>query len=694
MKCLSKIRRLGLNRFAAFVLAVLGAGVFFSDTAHAAPAPILKFDPADVSVQTGQQVSVNVQVDPTVYAVSGVEFHINYDPAFLRLDSITKSDVFSLELQASSINNSTGEASATFAVPFGSPSVTTLTSDVATLSFYTLASGVSSLNFDMQASAVVADGEPGNVIGSVLFAIVSISVPPDTTAPSVPSNLNAAAVSQSEVNLSWMDSSDNVAVAEYRIERCQGAGCSNFVQIKTIASISYQDTGLTAGTVYQYRIRAADIAGNTSGYSSLVTVTTRTAPDTTPPTVSLSAPPAGTTVTQGQAVTVSATATDTSGIEEVQFVLDGNNIIGGDTNRPYSGDTNSLYSMVWSTAGISPGNHTLTAIATDGAGNQKTSSGVAITIQSPPPAPTPPTATLAVNPATITVGQSATIQWTSANATSCTGANFSTGNQTSGTVSVSPTATTTYGLNCSGTGGSVTPASVTVTVNPAPSPGDTQAPTVPTNFSASADSSSKIDLAWAASTDNSSVAYYQVERCRSSDCSDFVQIATATATSYTNANLSSDTTYRYRIRAVDTSGNLSGYSGTESAKTDEKKSRGGGKGGNGSKKKSVSNKITKRSGETTAPYIRMASPRVGSIVGKTVFIEASATDKSGMQAMIVNINGISKKRSNGSVIAYMYAGKRLKDTVTIEVRAYDALGNRKTGLITVQRGRVAGIRYF
>ena len=47
----------------------------------------------------------------------------------------------------------------------------------------------------------------------------------------------------------------------YRVERCQGAGCTTFAQIGTPAGATYADTGLTAGTSYSYRVRATDAAG-------------------------------------------------------------------------------------------------------------------------------------------------------------------------------------------------------------------------------------------------------------------------------------------------------------------------------------------------------------------------------------------------------------------------------------------------
>lgn len=100
--------------------------------------------------------------------------------------------------------------------------------------------------------------------------------PADTTPPSAPAGLTATGVSTSQINLSWTASSDNVGVTGYKVERCQGAGCSNFNQIATPTTTTYSDTGLTAATSYSYRVRATDAAGNVSGYSGSGTATTAT----------------------------------------------------------------------------------------------------------------------------------------------------------------------------------------------------------------------------------------------------------------------------------------------------------------------------------------------------------------------------------------------------------------------------------
>jgi len=91
--------------------------------------------------------------------------------------------------------------------------------------------------------------------------------------------------------------------------------------------------------------------------------------DTVAPTVSLTAPSAGSTLT-GTA-TVSASATDNVGVASVDFYA-GTTLIGSDTTAPYS--------LSWNTTTVSNGTYSITAKAKDGAGNVGTSSGVSVTV--------------------------------------------------------------------------------------------------------------------------------------------------------------------------------------------------------------------------------------------------------------------------------------------------------------------------
>ena len=89
-------------------------------------------------------------------------------------------------------------------------------------------------------------------------------------------------------------------------------------------------------------------------------------------------------------------------------------------------------------------------------------------------------------------------------------------------------------------------------------------PAAPSNLSASTVSSSAIDLAW----DDNSTDEDGFEVERSADGTNFSQIATvgSNVASYSDSGLSASTTYHYRVRAYNASGN-SGYSNTASATT-------------------------------------------------------------------------------------------------------------------------------
>ncbi len=92
--------------------------------------------------------------------------------------------------------------------------------------------------------------------------------------------------------------------------------------------------------------------------------------DTTPPTVSITAPTAGTTVSG--TVTVSATASDDSGtVSLVEFYVDG---------AITASDSASPFSISWDTLTATDAAHTLTAKAYDPSGNIGTSAGVSVTV--------------------------------------------------------------------------------------------------------------------------------------------------------------------------------------------------------------------------------------------------------------------------------------------------------------------------
>jgi fibronectin type 3 domain-containing protein len=98
----------------------------------------------------------------------------------------------------------------------------------------------------------------------------------------------------------------------------------------------------------------------------------------------------------------------------------------------------------------------------------------------------------------------------------------------------------------------------------------TAAPTLtaPANLTATAASSSQINLAWSAATETGgTLSGYLIERCQGSGCSTFAQIATASTTSYSDTGVAASTSYSYRVRATDSAGDTGPYSGVATATT-------------------------------------------------------------------------------------------------------------------------------
>ena len=109
------------------------------------------------------------------------------------------------------------------------------------------------------------------------------------------------------------------------------------------------------------------IGGSALGGGAPPPVVVPTTPDTTAPTVSVNAPATG-----SGTVTLVAMASDNIGVTSVQFILDGAKL---GTAYAYSPSQ-----LAWDTTTATNGNHIISAIASDAAGNQGTATGVTITV--------------------------------------------------------------------------------------------------------------------------------------------------------------------------------------------------------------------------------------------------------------------------------------------------------------------------
>ncbi|HWQ52581.1 MAG TPA: malectin domain-containing carbohydrate-binding protein [Bryobacteraceae bacterium] len=130
------------------------------------------------------------------------------------------------------------------------------------------------------------------------------------------------------------------------------------------------DTTQIANGSYQITAEARDAAGNRTTSGTITVNVANTVADTTGPAVAITSPASGQTVS-GQ-ITVTASASDNIGIAGVQLLLNGSALGTAKASAPYA--------AVLDTRTLADGDYTLSAIATDTAGNRTTSAGITVKV--------------------------------------------------------------------------------------------------------------------------------------------------------------------------------------------------------------------------------------------------------------------------------------------------------------------------
>ncbi len=205
----------------------------------------------------------------------------------------------------------------------------------------------------------------GSVVKTTSEALGPIN-PTDTTPPTValtaPSD--GATVSGANVTVS-AGASDNVGVA--KVELYRGASL-----IGSVTSSPYQvswDTTAVANGSYGLTAKAYDAAGNTATSTAVTVTVSNTASDTSPPSVSLTAPGDGAGVSG--VVSLVAGASDDVGVVRVEFYR-GSSLVGSVSSSPYQ--------VSWDTTSVVNGSYSLSAKAFDAAGNSAVSAAVSVTV--------------------------------------------------------------------------------------------------------------------------------------------------------------------------------------------------------------------------------------------------------------------------------------------------------------------------
>jgi PQQ-dependent dehydrogenase (s-GDH family) len=366
---------------------------------------------------------------------------------------------------------------------------------------------------------------------------------PDTQAPSAPSNLTASNVTQSTLTLNWTASTDNVGVTGYDVYR-------NGTKINTslVTATTFNVSGLTAATLYQFYVNARDAAGNTSAGSNSINVTT---PDTQPPTTPANV--AASNIAQTSLTLTWSAATDNVGVTGYDVYQNAIKI----NTVPI---TLTSYNITGLTAATT---YQFYVNAKDAAGNTSANSSIVNVTTAAVPDTEPPTPPSNLNVSNLTQS-SLTLLWTAS--TDNVGVTGYDVYQNGVKVNTSPITTTTFnvtGLTALTTynyfvqardaaGNISAPGNNVIITTP-----DTQAPTAPAGLSSSNLTAVSVTLNWNASTDNTGVAGYDVYRNGIK-----INALPVASTAYNVTGLTTATAYSFFVRALDSSGNTSSNSNT------------------------------------------------------------------------------------------------------------------------------------
>ena len=321
----------------------------------------------------------------------------------------------------------------------------------------------------------------------------------DNQSPTAPTNLSSTATTTTTVSLTWSASSDNVGVTGYDIY-------NNGSWIASSSSASVNVTGLSPGTAYSFTAKAFDAAGNYSAASNVVNVSTQSGGGSL------------TNLSLNKSVTTSSGA-------------------GG-----YAVDGNTAETSRWSAEGFP---QWLEVDLGD---------------------------VYSISQTQVVAYQDRAYQFVIESKTSAGGSYTTIVNRSSNTTpgTVSSPITDSFGpvnaryvritvSGASGYSGSWA-ALVEFSVFGGTSSGDNQSPTVPSNLTSTASTTTTVSLSWGGSSDNVGVTGYDIYNNGS-------WVASSSGTSVNVTGLSPGTAYSFTAKAFDAAGNYSAASNVVNVST-------------------------------------------------------------------------------------------------------------------------------
>ena len=468
---------------------------------------------------------------------------------------------------------------------------------------------------------------------------------PSPTAVAI-TNVQASAATSTSVQVSWVTNVPATSAIDYGTTAAYGA--STPVDSSMVTNHQMALTNLAAGTTYHCRVRST--AGSSTAASNDQICSTPGGADTTPPSVAITSPAAGATLSGN--VNVTAAASDNVGVASVQFRLDGGNVGASLASAPYA------YTL--STAAVPNGSHTISAVATDAAGNSTTSPSLTVTVNNTTKDTTPPTVSMTSPAAGATVSGTVAVTATATDNVSAASVQFQLdGASVGGIDTAAPYAYswdstkaangshTLRAIATDGTGNSTTSTGVTVTVNNATK--DTTPPavavTAPTN---GAKVSGKFAVS-ANATDNVSVASVQFQ---------------LDGASVSAAVLASPFTYTWDTTKTSNGSHVLSAIAKDGA-------------GNSTTSAAVTVTVSNTSADTTPPTVSISAPAAGASVSGTVNVSANAADNVGVASVQFQVDGVNAGGLDASApYAYSWDTTKVSNgTHKLDAIAKDAAGN-------------------
>lgn len=210
----------------------------------------------------------------------------------------------------------------------------------------------------------------GNSSGDFQVIDISAFTTADTNHPSVSLTSPGSGHLSGNMTLSATASDDiRVANVQFKADGNNIGDPVNEPDLTSPYTATWDTTKISDGT-HTLTAVATDTSGNSTESSPVSVIVDNAGGDHVLPIVSMKLPDSGSTI--ANAVLATADASDNFAVANVQFKLDGNNLGSPVTSAPYK--------ISWDTTTASNGSHTITAVATDTSNNQKTSSGVTVTV--------------------------------------------------------------------------------------------------------------------------------------------------------------------------------------------------------------------------------------------------------------------------------------------------------------------------